>query len=325
MHSRVRQIISRDKWAIGVVKEPIHRFLDPAFVPDIKWIGHSNRLSFVADCFGVADGSRRFVLAERFSHRGWSEISPVQRNVRTGRGRIICLELDSNGCVTSESSFADSGSHISYPFTVFDDGSWFAVAEEISRNVLNLYRILPNCASWTLVRQLLPFGVIDPTIVAANGAWWLFGATRKRPNDELHIWCADHLAGPWRPHPLNPVSVLEGRTRPGGTPFFFEGQLYRPAQQSAKTYGESILLYRIDALTRTSYAETLVRQIRSPLGSPYRHGVHTLSSFGDWTLLDAKTSVALPGVAIRSFLFSRLLCKYRSLRSPKSKGGGKPL
>lgn len=282
------------------MRVPIHRFLDPTFVPDIQWIGNCSRYDFLADCFGIIDGDQLTVLAERFSYRGSSHVkSGNERRIRTGRGHITSITLNGLGEVIGEAPAIDNGLHMSYPFPIYDRGEWHIVAEELSGDKVALYR-RDGCGEWKIVTQILPHAVIDPTIVRHNSCWWMFGTTADGPCSELHIWYSDSLSGKWRPHANNPVRVDGRNARSGGTPFYFDGSLYRPTQNSTNTYGGSVVINRIQLLTGDAFQEYAVRELHPSSTFPFNQGTHTLSAFGEWTLIDAKRHIFLPGVALRN-------------------------
>jgi hypothetical protein len=80
-------------------------------------------------------------------------------------------------------------------------------------------------------------------------------------------------------------------SRPAGTPFYHDEHFYRPAQDCAVTYGDSIRINRIVRLTPTEFSEEPVARIRPPAGSPYTQGFHTLSAGGDITVVDGRQDV----------------------------------
>lgn len=299
---RLRNLLFCDQWAIGLVRAPIHAFLDPTFVPEVQWIYASDPLDFLADCFGVIDGVNRLILAERFTYRGTSHITcDPQGRRREGRGYITCIAIDHDGHVTGEGPAIDSGKHMSFPFTVHYCGAWYIIAEESSAGTVSLYK-RDSTGTWTHVKELLHKVVIDPSVIYHSGQWWMFGTTSEHPNSELHIWCAERLDGTWEPHARNPVRNALYNTRPAGTPFLCEGHLYRPAQNNTGTYGGSIVINKVESLTRHTFTELPVRELRPFLGTPFPDGTHTLSSFGEWTLVDAKRLRLLPRVMVRRII-----------------------
>jgi len=296
---RLRRLLLSEQWAVGIVKSPICAFLDESFTPAVHWVRNSSRTDYLADCFGVLIGDRKLILAERFSYRGSSRyLSTDTKPSRMGRGHIASISIDNDGNVISVDSVIDTGQHISYPCTICDRGSWYSVAEEESSNRANLYRREGN-GRWSLVKELLPHAVIDPTVFKHNGLWWMFGTLTANPFDELLIWSADQLEGEWQPHPGNPLHMNRSNCRSGGTPFLVGNALYRPTQNCATTYGGSIVINKVDELTRTSFEEHPVREVHPLSEWPFKDGLHTLSAFGEWTLIDAKREVISPWITAR--------------------------
>lgn len=310
--ARIRSFLMCERWAVGIVRAPIHTFLDPSFIPTVQWVGHCGPLEFLADCFGVIDGTSRFILAERFTYRGYSRTSVNGTSpLRKGRGYITSIAIDGNGNVLDEVPAIDTGLHMSFPYTLQDRGSWYCVAEEVSRSKVNLYK-RAGTGRWEHVKELLSHAVIDPCVFYYSGQWWMFGTTPEQPLSELRIWYADQLEGDWQAHEGNPVRNELRNTRPAGTPFLSGGCLYRPTQNSTGRYGGSVVINRIDSLTRSSFEEHAVQEIHPLAGTPFLDGVHTLSAFGDWTLIDAKRYVVLPRVIIGKLLLK--LSSYLAFR-----------
>jgi len=255
------------------------------------------------------EGEERFILAERFTYEGSSRVwFNGKGERRVGRGHIVSIMVDSEGSFLKETTAIDNGLHMSYPFTIYDRGSWYMVAEEQSANVLNLYR-QSSGGEWERLKQLLPHAVIDPAVFNHGGRWWMFGTSAENPSSELQIWYAESLEGDWRPHSRNPVRTDARNSRSGGTPFLVGDRLYRPTQNCSKIYGGSVVINQIDELTCDSFSEHAVREVLSPTNSAYSGGLHTLSAFEDWTLIDAKRHVMIPQVILRRLILrlSRLL------------------
>ena len=74
------------------------------------------------------------------------------------------------------------------------------------------------------------------------------------------------------------------------------GHLIRPAQDCSRTYGGAVALNRVDVCTPENYSESTIEFIRPCPGSRNPHGVHTLSAWGDRTLVDAKREWMNPWV-----------------------------
>ena len=114
----------------------------------------------------------------------------------------------------------------------------------------------------------------DPTLLRHDGRYWLFvtmAAPGVRPSDELCLYSADSLTGPWRPHPRNPIVSDARRARPAGRILADQGHLVRPSQDGSGAYGRRIVLNRIDVLTPDDYEET-------PVGRSSRVGYRVWSA-----------------------------------------------
>lgn len=310
VRARLNNLLFSEIWAIGIVRAPIQSFLDHSFVPSVEWINQCGPLEYLADCFGVIEGNNRFILAERFSYRDYMRSREQYDAPHTGRGYITSLSITQSGLVESEGPAIDTGLHMSYPYTLLNNGSWYCVAEESNSRSVNLYRRNRD-RQWQHVKQLLPFGVVDPTVLRFQERWWMFGTTPEQPSSELRIWHSEELEGPWMAHCNNPVRDDLRSARPAGTPFIVNGTLYRPAQNCTKTYGGSIVINKVDVLTVTSFEEHQVREVCPVASSPFTDGIHTMSAFGEWTLIDSKRHVVLPEVILRRAYF-RLSKAWRS-------------
>jgi hypothetical protein len=136
--------------------------------------------------------------------------------------------------------------------------------------------------------------------------WYLFANVSETGGskwDELFLFVADSPLGPWTPHPMNPIVSNVQAARPAGALFRQDGKLYRPAQDCAKSYGASIAVQEILALSPTDYRERSAYKIE-PSWLPNIRGCHTLSLGDEITLLDCKMPKRQP---IRRQLLSNSL------------------
>ena len=82
-------------------------------------------------------------------------------------------------------------------------------------------------------RPLEDVTAYDPTVLRRDDDHWLWvtiGDNGVGSDDELHLFFADSLEGPWEAHPRNPVVSDVRCARPGGLPFAVGSKLVRPAQ-----------------------------------------------------------------------------------------------
>jgi hypothetical protein len=101
---------------------------------------------------------------------------------------------------------------------------------------------------------------------------------------------------------MNPVKCDVRSSRPGGTPFWLDGALYRPTQDSSVSYGCALTINRVLQLTADHFEEKPVAHIDRVPGR-YSDGVHTLSGADGITVLDAKRMIFVPDLALRRLRF----------------------
>lgn len=276
-----------DVWTIGVCHAPITRFVDPSFVAEVEWLPRpKGRYAFFADPFAF-DGD---ILCEYLDRS------------RADQGSIVRLKWRGESFETEP--LLRRGWHLSYPYTFVVDGRCWCLPESWKNGVLSLV----DTKAWREAATLITAPLIDPTIVRWADRWWLFatmadGASVQRENSHLYVWHADDPFGPWRRHLRNPVKVDPATARPGGTPFVHEGRLFRPAQDCSRTYGGALNLMEVMRLDPAGFEERLHRRI-DPI-APHSDGIHTLSQFGDKTLVDGKRIIFAPDRFIRR-AFNRL-------------------
>jgi hypothetical protein len=279
---RIRNAIFHyDEWNIGIVASPIEAFLDRSFKCEVRWLKPLPGGKFRADPFAISKGDRIAMLCEEYDYRSSS-------------GTIIGFECRDDGELLSEpKTVIDLPVHASYPYLLKHKDEIYCIPETYQLHEINLYRAQEFPFRWIKVRALLnDIAALDPTIFEFAGYWWLACTNRDDgPLDKLLIWYSTDLFGQWMPHPKNPVKVDLLSSRPAGTPFVYDGQLYRPAQDCSGTYGGRIVLNRVKKLTTIDYEEEQTAFIEPNHNSHYPDGVHTVCAAGPLTILDGKRLV----------------------------------
>jgi hypothetical protein len=205
----------------------------------------------------VTDVSARFV-ADPFmiQHDGQWYMFMEVLNKDTGQGDIG-LAISPDGLSWKYQQIVlDEPFHLSYPFVFQWQGTHYLMPECAASGAVRIYEPTAFPTRWRLKQEILEGeNLADPTLLRRDDKWWLF-AGQPGSHDQLRLYFADSLSGPWQPHPRNPL--IEGdanRSRPGGRIVEHEGQLYRLAQDCSPLYGNALRAYRITMLTTTEYAE----------------------------------------------------------------------
>jgi len=274
--------MAKDIWRIGVARLQIAACGEEHALAatDIRWLDPGPSFTFLADPFGLWRDDDLHVFAEAYDYR-------------TRRGVIDHLRLDAELQVVDHSTVLSEAWRLSYPYVFEADGETWMAPEAHRSGAFTLYRARRFPDAWEPAGRFeLDSPAIDPTPFRHDGLWWLAYAPagpQSVKQGRLHLAFAERLTGPWTPHPGNPVLVDRMSSRPGGTPFRDEGSLVLPVQDCARTYGAAVRLLRVEVLTQDRFAAAAGPPIRAPASAaPFVEGLHTLSSCGPVTLLDAK-------------------------------------
>ncbi len=287
----VRRALWAEVWTVGLSRQPVSAVIAQQAVRSVDWLPERGQTglqalwghrSFAADPFLYRSGDRYTCLFEALDYQ-------------TNRGWIAEVDIPlAPGSAEARVVFRNEW-HWSYPFVLDDDGQTWCIPETADANGVLLHRLTP--AGFEQEADLLPgLAVLDPSIVRHDGRFWLFCTLRDGPllNTALHLYVADRLTGPYRPHPCNPVKLDARSARPAGTIFEMAGQLFRPGQDCGDDYGAALVVHRIDELSERAYRETEVaRLLPQP---PYGAGLHTLSVCDEWLAIDAKRYAFSPRI-----------------------------
>jgi hypothetical protein len=284
--------LRHDDWNIGIVDQSVASILERAVIPEVQW-APGQRGHYAADPFGRWDGTELEVMYEDYAHA--LGVASIARRTWTR----------ADGWRATRQAL-DIGTHLSYPFLLDHGGRRLMLPESRASGRLELYEA-DAAGNWRAIGELgLGRDVADATLVHHDNRWWLFAVAADRLNraTDLYLWSADRPEGPWTEHPQNPVVVDVRSARPGGAFFQLDGRLHRPAQDCSTGYGDRLAIKRVVTLTVDHYEEELVCVLGPERGGAYPHGLHTLTSIGDVTLVDGKryvwdTRALIRGVRVR--------------------------
>jgi len=264
-------------WNIGVLQHSIEESINESFNPEIEWYEYPKEDGFLADPFPITIDDTKYIFVEDFSYPDW-------------KGKISYIEYPDGFRDGDLRTAHEEPEHMSYPYLFEHNDSVYATPEIFESNEIRLYQV-HSPSNWEFKTTLVE-GVegVDPTIIKHRDRWWMFYTEHSYSNTKLYIRFADNLTGEWKYHKNNPVKTDIRSSRPGGTPFMEDSELYRPAQTSDGGYGKGIVINKVEKLTPEQYAEKKVSEIQPSEGGLYT-GMHTLSSQGDITLIDNKRRI----------------------------------
>jgi hypothetical protein len=278
--ARLPNLFFEDQWNVGIVEEPIHSFLQPDLTWTAAWFPNRERRRYFADPMGAIVDGKRLVLCEIYDYA-------------TQLGSLCSLGIDQRGWIPTVTATIPTKGHASYPY-LFKAGEELCCVPETSQaREAVLYKLAKFPDEFRPVTSLLSQkACADPTLFEYGEYWWLFCTdATDGEHTKLLAFFAKDLIDPFVPHPLNPVKIDVRSARPAGTPFEHEGRLYRPSQDCSLTYGGAVTINEVTMLSPTRFQERVVASVKPNAKSGYGVGLHTLSRFGDVTLIDSKRRV----------------------------------
>ena len=256
----------------------------------IDLIKLSANLSPAITAADVNDANARFVADPFvvFHDDHWTMFFEVF-NESTGQGDIGCATSPDGMEWSYQQIVLDEPIHLSYP-TVFEhDGEFYMVPETEAADCVRLYRATSFPHAWEFERTLVTGkDLADPTVFQHNQRWYMF-VGKAGTHDQLRLFQAVHLLGPWTEHPLSPLIVDDpSQSRPAGQVVDFDGKLFRLAQDCSDRYGASVQAFEITRLSEESYEERPEPlSLLTAQGHRWNsHGMHHLHAFrkpnGKW-------------------------------------------
>lgn len=229
---------------------------------------------FWADPFALEAGDHHYIFIEELLYE-------------TGKGHISVIELDRKGVVKGPTKVLEREYHLSYPFVFVWNGNYYMVPESAANKTIELYRAKSFPFVWQLEKVLMTdVRAKDATLAEIDGKWWMFVSMSEHSiPDELYLFSADTPLGPWTPHQRNPVKSDVRGSRPAGALFEWNGDVYRPAQDSSGRYGYAISINRITQLDHEQFREEHVSSIL-PNWDKDLLATHTIGIAGDLTVVD---------------------------------------
>ena len=193
---------------------------------------------------------------------------------KSHKANIVCVELVDGGARRLGIALDEPG-HLSFPQPFLWEGQWYMTLETSYDRRVSLYRATDFPLQWVRVRDLITGRVcVDPTLHHFDGHWYLFTNVAESGNntcDELFLFVADSLEGPYKPHPVAPIVSDVRRARLAGRLFHHEGRLIRPSQDCAPGYGKAVVFNEVLELGRRYIANAHSRGLPR-IGDPRSTG-----------------------------------------------------
>ncbi|MGV1759816.1 glucosamine inositolphosphorylceramide transferase family protein [Rhizobium sp. A22-96] len=236
---------------------------------------------FYADPFAFQWQGRDFLFVEDYPHA-------------TGKAVISVVPFDVDGTPQAPRCVMEEPHHLSYPQVFERDGSIWMLPEASASGKLTLYRSVEFPDRWVAEAVLIEGEISDATLLDYGGRLWLFATNRDgygSTSDTLVVFHAPSLAGPWTPHPLNPILIDRRMARPGGAFIRCENdRIFLPVQDGTLGYGGGLGLSELLELNDQTVRLSPPQPITAEGDWPYPK-IHTLNRSGRLEVIDGIAAV----------------------------------
>jgi len=184
----------------------------------------------------------------------------------------------------------DEPFHLSYPYIFQWEGQFFMIPESAEGGAIRLYRAEHFPHSWTFISNLVKGAYSDTCVFFKDETWWMLTCSKPYTHDELSLFFADKLAGPWTEHPASPVvRGNPSQAQCAGRILVVNDGIIRFSHDDFPTYGKKVRAFLITEISRTKYSEKEYESnpVLSAQGRDWnRHGMHHIDahevSSGKW-------------------------------------------
>lgn len=259
---------------IGIIKKSIGKILDNGIEKgDIVWLKHNFKDRFFADPFMIKeDEEYYYILVEEFFFC-------------EEKGKITLLKIRKVDFSLAERKIIiEEPTHLSFPFCELNGTT--IVPESVLSGKTMEYSIDLDTMTVINSRVILNEGLIDSAFYAdRQGNKWILTAKMDNPKEDMYMYLLNRDVY----EPLKNGSVIARsieETRSAGRLFEFNGNLYRPVQDSTQRYGRQTRIMKIDKLNEAEYKAHCVQVINGKDNPPYNETLHTFNVYDDCVIVD---------------------------------------
>ena len=269
------RLLRRDQWGMLLYRGQERSHLQRPWASVM-----ADASAFWADPFLVPHGDGVGVFCEEL---------PFASN----KGRISFVPIDGDGRPGPSVVVLDKPWHLSYPSQLEWKGRRFMIPESSANRTVDLYECIEFPQQWRFIKTLIAGPrLADATVVKWRGRLWMFAAHGElgaSNYDELHLFWADELHGPWHAHAQNPVKIDAGSARPAGAMWVQNGRIFRPTQDCRNRYGDGVAFQEVVVLDEHRFEERLVERLTAG-GTKAGASVHTFNEVQGFTVIDVAGS-----------------------------------
>lgn len=259
---------------IGIIEKSVDKVITNGIGKgDITWLKHKYKDRFFADPFLIKeDNDYYYILVEEFLF--WEE-----------KGKITLLKVKKNDfSLSMRKVLIEESTHLSFPFCDYNGDT--IIPESVLSGKTKQYHIDLETMSITDSSVILDEGLIDAAFYTdANGNKWILAAKKSNPKEDMYMYLYNgEIYESVNNGKIMYKSIEE--TRSAGRLFEFEGNVYRPVQDSTQRYGRQTRIMRVDRIDTSSYEASCVQIINGQNNPPYNETLHTFNVYDKCIIVD---------------------------------------
>ena len=135
------------------------------------------------------------------------------------------------------------------------------IPESGENKSIDIYKATEFPYKWEKYKTILEGNdFADPTLINYLGIWYLFVSNSS--HNILNIYYSDTFDGTYKAHKKNPIYDNNlAISRPAGSLFEYNNNLYRTAQSCEDGYGKKLHFLKINFLTPNDFSEEIIKTI----------------------------------------------------------------
>lgn len=242
-----RMILRSDMWNLGFMTDDIADVIKSDKL-NIHWMKHSYTDRWFADPYLLEVTDKQIVvLVEEFCYK-------------LRKGRIARLVVSRPDYVLQEMKIIlELPTHLSFPVIYQKDREVYVMPENSKSGGISIYKYNPQNICLEKLHEVGKLPLTDATIVQfTSGEDYIFSTKLPNPNgNELQVYPFDGKEMFMDENPIANVSFQSNVARNAGDAFYIDEQMYRPAQDCNKCYGNGIEIQKVNKEGKTFVFETI--------------------------------------------------------------------
>ena len=265
---KIKQRIIASSWHLGFVVNGFDGVFQDGPL-NIQWVNNPYKDKWFADPFilDVTD-NEIFLLVEEFRYD-----NPV--------GRIAKLTVDRKTLdIVNLEIIIDTGSHLSFPNILREDGKIFIYPENSQAGRQDLYEYDCKSSKATFVKTICNDCIWDAVITDLFGKRQMFTAHTSDYFLDIYDWDEETSLFVHKQQ----IESKQKNSRMAGQFFKYKGEIYLPFQNCERTYGGNIDLKKV-TFNNGQFSFETVKKLFSP-HKKFNEGLHTLNEYKGVVVID---------------------------------------